>query len=192
MVTPLGSGVTLFSDVLDEQMSMQEQPYAPFKDCKEWGLVKWLMQQTNQSGADEYLKLEIVSITHYMLERSYILPSQQTCEVTKLSFKNKNAMLKKVDLLPMGPLWNCNIIKVTGDQQGPKGEPLTEEMDIWQCNTIKYITDLMGNPAFKNFLIYKPVQAKQEGQWYYSEMSMGDWWWNIQVHMLPPNFNAQQ
>ena len=103
MVTPLGSGVTLFSDVLDEQMSMQEQPYAPFKDCKEWGLVKWLMQQTNQSGADEYFKLEIVSITHYMLERSYILPSQQTCEVTKLSFRTRMQCSKRWTFFPWGP-----------------------------------------------------------------------------------------
>ena len=115
------------------------------------------MWWTNQSGADEYLKLEIVSITHYTLERSCILPSQQTCEVMKPGFKNKNAMLKKVDLLPMGPSWNCNIIKVTGDQQGPREEPLTKEMDIWQHNAVECITDLMGNPAFKDFLIYKPV-----------------------------------
>ena len=35
VATPLGSGVTVFSDILDEQTSMQEQPYAPFKDHKE-------------------------------------------------------------------------------------------------------------------------------------------------------------
>ena len=63
VATSLGAGMTVFSDILEEQKSMQEGPYTPFRDRKEWGLVKWLMRRTNQTGADEYLKLEIVSTT---------------------------------------------------------------------------------------------------------------------------------
>lgn len=61
VATSQGSGVTTFSDLLAEQHSMHEHLYALFEDWKEWGLVKWLMRRTTQSGADEYLKLEIVS-----------------------------------------------------------------------------------------------------------------------------------
>lgn len=63
VTTTQGKGVTVFSDLLAEQRSMGEDPYSPFRDHKEWGLAKWLMRQTTQKGADEYLKLEIVSTT---------------------------------------------------------------------------------------------------------------------------------
>ncbi|KAI1784413.1 hypothetical protein LXA43DRAFT_1101448 [Ganoderma leucocontextum] len=165
VATPLAEGITVFSDILEEQISMGEEPYAPFKNRKEWGLVKWLMRRTNQSGADEYLKLEI------------------TREITKPSFKNKDAMLRKVDALPVGPIWNCDILEVTGDVQGPKGDPLTEELDIWRRDAVECIQDLIGNPAFKDFIVYEPGRVKRDGQRYYGEMSTGDWWWNVQKRL---------
>nr|VWO99055.1 Uncharacterized protein [Ganoderma boninense] len=161
----LGTGVTVFSDALEEQNSMQEQPYAPFRDRKEWGLAKWLMRRTNQTGADEYLKLEI------------------TRTVTKPSFKNKVAMFRKVDALPVGPRWYCDIVNVTGDCVGPKGELLTEELDLWRRDAVDCIRDLIGNPAFKDVIVYEPTRVKRDGQRYYSEMGTGDWWWNVQKRL---------
>ena len=61
-----GEGVTAFSDLLSEQHSMRQDPYSPFRNSKEWGLAKWLMRETTQTGADRYLKLEIVSPTDSM------------------------------------------------------------------------------------------------------------------------------
>ncbi|KAM5541925.1 hypothetical protein V8D89_004235 [Ganoderma adspersum] len=163
--TSLGEGITVFSDILEEQKSMQEQLYALFKDHKEWGLVKWLMRQTNQSGADEYLKLEI------------------TRTVMKPGFKNKVAMLRKVNALLVGPQWHYDIVNVTSDREGPRGEALTEELDLWRRDPAECILDLIGNPAFKDVLVYEPVHIKRDGQRYYSEMNTGDWWWNIQKHL---------
>ncbi|KAI1782800.1 hypothetical protein LXA43DRAFT_1103400 [Ganoderma leucocontextum] len=165
VATTHGEGVTVFSDLLTEQKSMREDPYSPFRDSKEWGLVKWLMRRTTQTGADEYLKLEI------------------TREVTKPSFKNKESLLKKVDKLAVGPLWHCDIVEVTGDLPGPKGEPLTEEMDLWRRDPVACVADLIGNPAFRDFIVYEPVRVKRDGQRYYSEMSTGDWWWNMQTRL---------
>lgn len=60
VATPLGQGVTAFRDVLQEQKSMLAAPYAPFRDLKEWEVVKWLMRRTTQTGVSEYLKLDSV------------------------------------------------------------------------------------------------------------------------------------
>ncbi|PIL28797.1 hypothetical protein GSI_08841 [Ganoderma sinense ZZ0214-1] len=165
VATMQGSGVTAFKDQLTEQKSMREQPYSPFRDRKEWGLVKWLMRRTTQTGVDEYLKLEI------------------TRDVTKPSFKHKGSMLKKVDLLPVGPTWNVDDIKVTGDLRGPKEEFLTEDLELWRRNPVECIADLLGNTAFKDFIVYEPVKIKRNGQRYYSEMCTGDWWWKIQSRL---------
>ena len=96
-------------------------------------------------------------------------------------------MLRKVDVLPVGPQWHCDIVNVTGDREGPRGELLTEEMDLWRRDPVECIRDLMGNPAFKDVIVYEPVRVKQEGQRYYSEMNTGDWWWNIQVRTVQPD-----
>lgn len=86
--------------------------------------------------------------------------------MTKPSFKNKENLLKKVDQLEVGPPWLCDIVKVTGDLPGPKGEPLTEEMDLWRRDPVDCVADLMGNTAFKDSIVYEPVRIKCDGQRY--------------------------
>ena len=84
-------------------------------------------------------------------------------------------------MLPVGPEWHCDIVKITGDCVGPDGQRLTEETELWRHDTVECILDLIGNPALRDFIVYEPVRMKHDGQRYYSEMCMGDWWWNIQV-----------
>ena len=55
------------------------------------------------------------------------------------------------------------------------------------CDPVECIRDLIGNPAFKDIMVYEPVRVKREGQRYYSEMNTGDWWWNIQVRTIQPD-----
>ncbi|KAI1794920.1 hypothetical protein LXA43DRAFT_1091504 [Ganoderma leucocontextum] len=167
VATPLGEGVSTFADVLEEQESIRGSPHAPFRDLKEWEVVKWLMRRTTQTGISEYLKLHAVQ------------------DDMKLSFKSTYTMLKKVDALPVGPEWHCNIVEVTGDRVGPDGQRLTEETDLWRRDPVECIADLIGNPALRDFIVYEPVRIKQNGQRYYSEMCTGDWWWDLQG-CLPP------
>ena len=61
-----GLGIPAFHHVRDEQESMKEGRYAPFKDQDEWELVKWLMRRTTQGGIEEYLKMKIVSWSKFM------------------------------------------------------------------------------------------------------------------------------
>ena len=112
--------------------------------------------------------------------------------MTQPSFKNKQSLLKKVDQLAVGPSWHCDIVEVTGDLPGPKGQLLTEDMDIWRRDAVDCIADLIGNPAFKDYIVYEPVRIKHNGQRYYSETCTSDWWWKVQVRtyentdMIPP------
>lgn len=61
VATPLGEGITPFHDLQAEQESLKQRRHAPFKGEDEWKLVKWLLRRTTQEGADEFLKLPIVS-----------------------------------------------------------------------------------------------------------------------------------
>ncbi|OJT11723.1 hypothetical protein TRAPUB_11785, partial [Trametes pubescens] len=158
----LGVAVTHFEDLRQEQESLREPPHAPFANEEEWGLVKWLINRTTQTGADEFCKLPI------------------TRNRTKLSFKNKKAFFKKVDKLPAGPEWICDIITVVGDQRGSNGELLTEELELWRRDPVECSRELMGNPAFKEYMAYAPMKITRDGVRYYGEANTADWWWDIQ------------
>jgi len=64
--------------------------------------------------------------------------------------------LKKVNALPIGPGWMCEILTVEGDVIGEDGKMMTEEMELWRRDPIECVKELIGNPAFKNFMSYVP------------------------------------
>ncbi|KAG0691510.1 hypothetical protein DFH29DRAFT_1010892 [Suillus ampliporus] len=37
-------------------------PWAPFTDAEEWGLVKWLVSRVGQNAIDEFMKLPLTSL----------------------------------------------------------------------------------------------------------------------------------
>ena len=107
----------------------------------------------------------------------------QTRERLRLSdgMTAKYGFFKKIDSLPIGPKWHCDIVKAKGNVIGPDGQPLTEEADLWRRQAVECVADLMGNPAFRNFIAYEPVKIMRNGQRYYSEMNSGEWWYEVQV-----------
>ena len=62
-----------------------------------------------------------------------------------LSFHNKYSFLKKIDELPTGPKWNCELVKVTGNIRGENGEEMTEELELWFQDPIEVVRELIGN-----------------------------------------------
>ena len=98
-----------------------------------------------------------------------------------MSFKNKKSFFKKVDQLPAGARWVCDIINVEGDKAGPNGQPLTEELELWRRDPVECIAELIGNPAFAPFISFAPVIMQKGGMRYWGEMNTGDWWWTKQV-----------
>ncbi|KAF5377941.1 hypothetical protein D9615_006759 [Tricholomella constricta] len=93
----------------------------------------------------------------------------------------------KVDALPTGPEWKCDIVKVQGDQVDEDGEMMEENLELWMRDPVECIRELMGNPAFREFMAFAPEQVFTDeacSERIFDEMWTADWWWKIQK-LLP-------
>jgi hypothetical protein len=46
-----------------------------------------------------------------------------------------------------------------GELVGKDGEPIIEEHELWICNPVECIRELIGNPAFQEYMKYAPEKA---------------------------------
>ncbi|KAG1806087.1 uncharacterized protein BJ212DRAFT_1282983, partial [Suillus subaureus] len=69
------------------------------------------------------------------------------------------SFLKKVDELPHGAAWSCKKISIQRNRTDEKGELLHEDVELWMCNPIECIKGLIGNPLFKDQMVYTPACA---------------------------------
>ncbi|KAF8223722.1 hypothetical protein L208DRAFT_1315423, partial [Tricholoma matsutake] len=147
-----------------EQENQGEHTWAPFEDQAEWDLACWLIKNVGQKSIDEYLKLPIVSLDNlvFRIQTKLYLKIQQHAQ---LSFHNTYSFLKKIDKLPSGPEWTCDVIDVTGDHEGEDGMLMREQLELWHCDPVECIQDLIGNPAFHDHLADRPehVYADSRG-----------------------------
>ncbi|KAG1845205.1 hypothetical protein F4604DRAFT_1884337 [Suillus subluteus] len=56
----LGCAESMFHDIRAQQEAQGPDPWAPFADAEEWGLVKWLVSHVGQNAIDEFMKLPIL------------------------------------------------------------------------------------------------------------------------------------
>ncbi|EDR12671.1 uncharacterized protein LACBIDRAFT_323307 [Laccaria bicolor S238N-H82] len=140
---------TKFEMLLEQQTADGKQPWEPFASKEEWQLATWLMANMGQTSTDEYLKLPILAHPHidYVRERS------------NLSFHNNYTFLKEVDVLPTGPSWKCEILRAKGDLIRDDGQPLVEELELWWRDPVECVKELVGNLAFKKFMLFIPEQV---------------------------------
>ncbi|KAJ7784982.1 hypothetical protein DFH07DRAFT_763598 [Mycena maculata] len=110
----VGRGETLFERMQAEQAAAELGPYAPFVDGEEWDLASWLSKNVSQTATDAYLKLPI------------------TQRHTKVSYHNNHAYMQKVDQLPTGPGWKCEIVTVAGNQLDENDEMMKEDLELWK------------------------------------------------------------
>jgi hypothetical protein len=92
--------------------------------------------------------------------------------------------VKTIDKMLTGPGWTCEIIDLAGDQVGDDGRTLVEDLELWRRDPVECVSELIGNPAFKEYISYVPehVFTDDTGQErIYDEMWTGDWWWETQV-----------
>ncbi|KAF8870236.1 hypothetical protein BD779DRAFT_1455790 [Infundibulicybe gibba] len=160
-----GRGQTKFQEWHDHQKREHEEAWAPFDNVEEWDLAQWLMNNVGQTSIDEFLKLPI------------------TRKRTSPSFHNKYSFMKKVDKLPTGPEWVCEMITTTGDRKGEDGSLMVEEVELWRRDPVECIQELMGNPAFDGHIAYQPERAYKDRAGktrIFDEAWTGDWWWNTQ------------
>lgn len=116
--------------------------------------------------------------------KTELLTSFQIQERAELSFHNTYSLLKKIDQLPTGPDWVCDIVKVSGDLKGDDGETMVKELELWRRNPLECIQQLIGNPSFKDKIIFEP------GMYFTNEACTNrlvdeawtaNWWWKAHV-----------
>ncbi|KIM82081.1 hypothetical protein PILCRDRAFT_71398, partial [Piloderma croceum F 1598] len=164
---------TLFEEIRESQEAMCEPPIAPFLDEEEWDLARWLIKNVTQMATEEFLKMK-GSYRHTGQTRALYHPS----------YKSNYTFLNKVDQLPTGPEWKCKIIQTAGELLGEDGDPIIEEHELWIRDPVECVRELIGNPAFREYMVYAPEKtyADKHGQSRrYDEMWTGDWWWKTQV-----------
>ncbi|KAG6826722.1 hypothetical protein H0H92_014714 [Tricholoma furcatifolium] len=146
--TVLGKSQTMFKKLHEFQTLHGQTEWTPFLNKEEWELAKWLNKSVGQNAVDEYLKLPIVQ------------------ESSSLSFYSKYSFMKKVDTLPTGPEWTCDIIEIPGNCTGDDGEMMKESLELWRRDPVECIQQLIGNPEFDGHIAYQPerVYADAEGR----------------------------
>ncbi|KAK6995614.1 hypothetical protein R3P38DRAFT_3329919 [Favolaschia claudopus] len=165
-----GRGETVFEQIRRAQADAGESQYSPFLDEEEWELASWLSKNVSQTATDAYLKLPI------------------TQRRTRVSYSNNYAYLKKVDKLPTGPGWRCEMVTAVGNQLDENDELMKEDLELWMRDPVECIKELMGNPAFRDFMAYVPerVYGNEDGRessriW--DEMWTANWWWEMQTQL---------
>jgi hypothetical protein len=109
---------------------------------------------------------------------------KQTRNRFKPTFTSNYTFQQKINKLHTGAQWECKIIKTTGDLQDEDGELLTEDNELWIRDPVECIRELIGNPAFRDYVAYgcQQVFVDKEGTIRrYDEMWTGEWWWKTQV-----------
>ncbi|KAI6103380.1 hypothetical protein F5141DRAFT_962869, partial [Pisolithus sp. B1] len=124
-------------DMVFESMQAAENMWAPFHSEEEWELARFLMKNVGQTRMDEFLKLDINSV----------------------SFDNAWSLLKYVDKLHTGPAWMCEMIAVEGDIVTEDETLKCEQLELWWHDPVKCMWELMGNPAFQDVMSYVPECA---------------------------------
>ncbi|KAK6977749.1 hypothetical protein R3P38DRAFT_2747985, partial [Favolaschia claudopus] len=131
---------TEYKSLRREQEKENLPPSAPFETREEWELAQWLMTSgISQGKMDELLKLKAV--------REKINPS----------YHNSRSFYQRIDVLPRGPSWKCELFSLTGDEADGKGQAKTEVVELWYRDPVECIKELLGNPLFKD-QAYKPCR----------------------------------
>jgi hypothetical protein len=101
-----------------------------------------------------------------------------------LSFHNSYSYLKKVDQLPSGPEWHCEVVTAQGDKIDENGLCMEEDLELWFRDPVECVRELLSNPAFIDYMSFAPecVYSNGEGkERIFDEMWTADWWWQTQV-----------
>ncbi|KAG1876864.1 hypothetical protein C8R48DRAFT_745419 [Suillus tomentosus] len=145
-----------------------ENEWAPFFVREEWELAEWLIKSLRQTQTEEFLKLPI------------------TKNRTQPSFHNNQSFLQKVDELLHGASWSCKKVGIQGNRTDETGQPMCKDIELWMCNPVECIKDLIGNPLFKDHMVYAPTRAYTDPaghHWIINDMWTTDWWGNKQKEL---------
>ncbi|KAJ6617165.1 hypothetical protein B0H10DRAFT_1797920, partial [Mycena sp. CBHHK59/15] len=120
---------TIFEAIRHKQREEGQAPWAPFESEANWDPARWLSKMgVSQGDINKFLELEKV-------------------RRARLSYHNTRAFLQKMDALPTGPAWQCEMFEIRGEKDVHR-KFKTEEVEFWKRNPVECIRELMGNAAF--------------------------------------------
>ncbi|KAJ7743396.1 hypothetical protein B0H16DRAFT_1664152 [Mycena metata] len=164
---------TVFEAIRRMQEENGQAPWAPFDNEDDWNLARWLSKAGVSGGnINEFLKLNNIK------------------DGAKPLYHNTRAFFQKIDALPSGPEWECEIFDVRGDEKDASGAFKTEEVEFWKRNPVDCIRKLMGNAAFRDQMHYAPLRKYRDEagtRREYDEMWTGEWWWKLQAWPVYPS-----
>ncbi|KAI0290755.1 hypothetical protein BC826DRAFT_1106244 [Russula brevipes] len=160
---PIREAKTTFAHAHQANDQAGQAPWAPFADKDEWEFGLWMLRTLGHQQMDDLLKLNFVRT----------LPSL----LSGLSY----TFLKKVDSLPTGPGWTCEMV---GLPRGPDG--VEHEAELWSRNINECVASLLGNVDFQDHIAYKPTKIFKDAEMterLYGEAWTADWWWETQAKL---------
>ncbi|KAI0276821.1 hypothetical protein BC826DRAFT_876795, partial [Russula brevipes] len=116
-------------------------PWAPFADKDEWEFGQWMLKTLGHHEMDELLALNFIK------------------QRTSVSFHNSYTFLKKVDSLPTGPGWTCEMVGL------PRGlDGVEHEAELWSRNINECVAALLGNVDFQDHIAYRPTKIFKDAE----------------------------
>ena len=176
----------MFESLRNAQVARGESVWGSFSDEKDWELGWWILKSgTTQASTNELLQLKKVS-KFFLVEYRVILKHHTSQIQTEscTSFHNSRSLFQKIDALPSGPKWTCELFEIEGDILDEGGATRTETVELWHRNPVECVQELIGNPDFKQYMKYAPYRLYENDDgtnqcW--DEMVTGSWWWDIRV-----------
>lgn len=113
-----------------------------------------------------------------------LITASQIRNVSCASFHNSRSLFQKIDTLPKGPEWTCELLELEGDIRDEDGAAQKETVELWHRNPVECVQELIGNPEFQPYMKYAPYRLYMNDDgtdqcW--DEMATGSWWWDVQV-----------
>ncbi|KAJ7928722.1 hypothetical protein B0H13DRAFT_1860298 [Mycena leptocephala] len=65
--------------------------------------------------------------------------SKHTERRTRVSYHNNYAYMKKIDQLPTGPGWKCEIVTAAGNRLDDNDEMMKEDLELWKRDPVECI-----------------------------------------------------
>jgi len=83
VATEMGQACTMFEAICAAQEEKGLDTWGPFKDGREWELVRWLMRHVGKSGIEEFTDLSMVTIIESPAGLDIVLIWLISCRFTK-------------------------------------------------------------------------------------------------------------
>lgn len=186
----IGCGMTPFQHISstpgykDAKSSHQiSKACYPFKDLEEVEVVDWLLRnRLSKASINDFVNTKYVSgvLMTTPGRPIYILQISTQVKGTPLSFKSAHTLHRCLDGLPRaGPVWKSVVLS---PKTGTPKEGTTPV--LFFRDPIGVVQYLLSNSALQEGIQWSPRKVfEDEGKTHrlFSDMSMGDWWWDTQV-----------